>query len=343
MQALLFSSACASLLLLFGYFRRGAEPASGRPAAGGMIDIEETNNHGRIHQSVARAELGPDPVGRDGVRGPGPNFATLFRFLREARQPNKEPMSAIHPEPIATDIANSDRTAAFTARAVTRRVGVAPPPDREQAFAKAGLRSARVRRLRRVILIGGLGTVAAMFLTAVFNPFATKLASVGLSKLSVEGTKIVMEHPKLAGFRNDGQAYLMTAKRALQDIKQPTVMELEQVEGEIGAANGESTHVTANSGVYDSLGEHMELSDNVRITNGRANVLMRSAKFDFKSGAFRSDEPVEVRVSDGTTIVSDRAFAINHGQELTFDGHVKTRIVPQTDQQPAADAKGNNP
>jgi hypothetical protein len=81
----------------------------------------------------------------------------------------------------------------------------------------------------------------------------------------------------------------------------------------------------------------------VRITNGRTNVLLRSAKFDFKSGAFGSDEPVEVRVSDGTTIVSDRAFAIDHGQELTFDGHVKTRIVPQTDQQPAADATRTNP
>jgi lipopolysaccharide export system protein LptC len=252
-------------------------------------------------------------------------------------------MSAFHTEPIEANVADADSAAAFSARAATRRIGVAPPSDREHAFATARRRSARVRRLRHAILIGGLGTVAAMVLTAFFNPFATRLGSLGFSPLSVEGTKIVMDHPKLAGFRNDGQAYLMTAKRALQDIKQPTVMELEKVEGEIGAANGESTHVTADSGVYDSLGEHMELSNNVRITNGRTNVLLRSAKFDFKSGAFRSDEPVEVRVSDGTTIVSDRAFAIDHGQELTFDGHVKTRIVPQTDQQTAADAKRTNP
>ncbi|HEX9167683.1 MAG TPA: LPS export ABC transporter periplasmic protein LptC [Roseiarcus sp.] len=252
-------------------------------------------------------------------------------------------MSAFQTEPIAANLADANSTTVFSARAATRRIGVAPPPDREQAFANAARRSARVRWLRRLILIGGIGTVAAMFLTAVFNPFAAKLGSLGLSTLSLEGTKIVMDHPKLAGFRNDGQAYLMTARRALQDIKQPTVMELEQVDGEIGAAGGESTHVTADSGVYDSLNEHMELSNNVRITNGHANVLLRSAKFDFKSGAFRSDEPVEVRVSDGTTIVSDRAFAINHGEELTFDGHVRTSIVPQTGQQPAADAKGTNP
>jgi lipopolysaccharide export system protein LptC len=273
----------------------------------------------------------------------GPNFATLFRFLGEARQPDKELMSAFRIQPIAANIADAVSTAAFPARAVTRRIGVAPPADRAQAFAKARRRSARVKRLRQAILIGGLGAIAAMVVTAFFNPFATKLGSLGLSSLSVEGTKIVMDRPKLAGFRSDGQPYLLTATRALQDIKHPTLVELEKVEGEIGAAGGEPTHVTADSGVYDSLGEKMELSNNVRITSGRANVLMRTAKFDFKSGAYRSDEPVEVRVSDGTTIVSDRAEAADHGQEVTFDGHVKTRIIPQTEQHSAADAKGTNP
>jgi lipopolysaccharide export system protein LptC len=273
----------------------------------------------------------------------GPNFATLFRFLGEARQPDKELMSAFRIQPIAANIADAVSTAAFPTRAVTRRIGVAPPADRAQAFAKARRRSARVKRLRQAILIGGLGAIAAMVVTAFFNPFATKLGSLGLSSLSVEGTKIVMDRPKLAGFRSDGQPYLLTATRALQDIKHPTLVELEKVEGEIGAAGGEPTHVTADSGVYDSLGEKMELSNNVRITSGRANVLMRTAKFDFKSGAYRSDEPVEVRVSDGTTIVSDRAEAADHGQEVTFDGHVKTRIVPQAEQQSAADAKGTNP
>jgi lipopolysaccharide export system protein LptC len=252
-------------------------------------------------------------------------------------------MSAFRTQPVAANLADADATAAFSANAMMRRIGVAPPSDRESAFAKAKRRSALVRRLRRAILIGGLAAVAAMVATAFFNPFATKLGSLGLSSLSVEGTKIVMDRPKLAGFRSDGQPYLLTATRALQDIKHPTAVELEEVDGEIGATNGETTHVTADSGVYDSLGEHMELSNNVRITNGRANVLLRSAKFDFKSGDYGSDEPVEVRVSDGTTIFSDRAQASNHGQELTFDGHVRTKIVPQNDQQSAADAKRPNP
>jgi lipopolysaccharide export system protein LptC len=252
-------------------------------------------------------------------------------------------MPAFHNDAIPTGVTGGERLASFAPASMTRRIGVVPPPDREQAFAKAKRRSGRVRLLRLAILIGGLGTVASMLVVAFFNPFATKLGSLSFAALSVEGTKIVMDRPKLAGFRSDGQAYLLTAERALQDVKQPTVAQLQTVDGEMGMAGGEATHLSADAGVYDNLAEHMELSGNVRIKNGRFTVLLRSAKFDFKSGVYGSDERVEVQGSDGTTIFADRGSAIDHGQELTFDGHVRTNIVPQANQEPASEVKRTNP
>jgi lipopolysaccharide export system protein LptC len=252
-------------------------------------------------------------------------------------------MPAFHNEAIPTGVTRAERMAAFAPSSATHSIGVAPPPDREQAFARAKRRSGRVRLLRLAILIGGLGAVGAMVVVTFFNPFATKLASLGFNALSVEGTKIVMDRPKLAGFRSDGQPYLLTAERALQDIKQPTIVQLRKVEGEIGAAGGQATHLSADEGVYDNLAEHMELSGNVRIKNGRFTVLLRSARFDFKSGAYGSDDRVEVQGGDGTTIFADRGSALNHGQELTFEGHVRTNIVPKTSQEPASEVKGPNP
>jgi lipopolysaccharide export system protein LptC len=252
-------------------------------------------------------------------------------------------MPGFRNDAIPTGVAGGERVATFARPSTARRIGVAPPPDREQAFAKAKRRSARVRLLRLAILIGGLGTVAAMLVIAFFNPFATKLGSLSFAVLSVEGTKIVMDRPKLAGFRSDGQPYLLTAERALQDIKQPTMVQLQKVDGEIGMAGGEATHLVADSGLYDSAGEHMELSDNIRIKNGRFTVLLRTARFDFKSGVYASDDRVEVQGADGTTIFADRGSAINHGQELTFEGHVRTNIVPQTNQQPAGEVKRTDP
>jgi lipopolysaccharide export system protein LptC len=252
-------------------------------------------------------------------------------------------MSAFHKGAMHTSVAGVGRMETFAPPFATRRIGVAPPPDREQAFAKAKRHSTRVRLLRRAILIVGLGAVAAMFAIAFFNPFATKLGSLNFGALSVEGTKIVMDRPKLAGFRGDGQPYLLTAERALQDVKQPTIVQLQKVDGDIGMAGGEATHLSADEGVYDSVGERMELSKNVRIKNDRFTVLLRSAKFDFKSGVYGSDDRVEVHATDGATVFADRASAINHGQELTFEGHVRTNIVPQSNQRPSADVKGINP
>lgn len=252
-------------------------------------------------------------------------------------------MSAFHKHATHTSVAGARRMETSALPPAGRRIAVVPPPDRERAFAKAKRHSTRVRLLRVAILISGLSAVAAMFAIAFFNPFATKLGSLNFGALSVDGTKIVMDQPKLAGFRGDGQPYLLTAERALQDIKQPTIVQLQKVDGDIGMAGGEATHLSADEGVYDSVGERMELSKNVRIKNDRFTVLLRSAKFDFKSGVYGSDDRVEVHAADGTTIFADRAAAVNHGQELTFDGHVRTNIIPQSGQQPSPDVKGINP
>ena len=233
--------------------------------------------------------------------------------------------------------------AAPAVRAAARRVGVAPPPDREQAFAKASRRSARVRLLRKAILAGVLGTVAAMIGIAIFNPFSAKFGSLSFSALSVDGTKITMARPKLAGYRGDGQPYSVTAEKALQDIKHPTVVELKKLTGDIGMSGGETTHVSADSGVYDSVAEEMRLSDNIRIGNARFEVRLRTADIDFKTGLYRSDEPVEVHVGEDTTIFGDRAAARSNGQEMTFEGHVRTRIIPRPDKPADAEVKGTNP
>lgn len=210
-----------------------------------------------------------------------------------------------------------------------RVLRIPQPLDREAAFARARKRSAFVRFLRKAILIGVTGAAAAMIGIAVFNPFATKLGTLGFSGLSVDGSKIAMERPKLAGFRSDGQPYTLTADRALQDVKDPTKVELQNLTGEIGMAGGEMTRVRADTGVYDSGKERMRLSGNIQIGNSKFEVWLRTADIDFKSGVYESDEPVEVHVGHDATINGDRAIARNNGQEFTFEGHVRTRITPQ--------------
>ena len=140
-----------------------------------------------------------------------------------------------------------------------------------------------------------------------------------------------MSKPRLAGFRSDGEPYVLTAERALQDMKHPTVAELQNLVGDMGMAGGETTRLTADAGLYDSVAERMKLTGNVHIANARFDVVLRSVDIDFKTGVYRSDEPVLVHIGGDTSVTADRATAQNNGQELIFEGRVRTTVTPQAD------------
>jgi lipopolysaccharide export system protein LptC len=233
----------------------------------------------------------------------------------------------------------AERPAVPSAWAGARHIAIVPPPNREKAFARARRRSGRVRLLRKAILV----SVLAMVVIAIFNPFATKFEGLSFTGLSLNGTKVTMASPKLAGFRSDGQPYSVTAEKALQDVKNPTTVELQTLTGDVGMAGGETMRISADSGIYDTLAQRMRLSGNVRISNARFDVRLRTADIDFKTGSYQSDDPVEVHVGEQTTVFSDRATARNNGKELTFEGHVRTRMNSPPDTTADADAKEPRP
>ena len=228
-----------------------------------------------------------------------------------------------------TGAADTIERAAFAENARPRRIAMTPPPERERLFAAARRRSSRVRLLRKAILLSVFGAVASMIGIAVFDPFGPRVGSLSFSNLSLDGSKVAMAKPRLAGFRSDGQPYLLTADRALQDLKHPTVAELQNLVGDMGTAGGERTRLTADAGVYDTVAERMKMSGNVKIDSARFQVRLRSVDIDFKTGLYRTDEPVEVRMGGGTTIVADRATAEDNGRQLIFEGRVRTTVVPQ--------------
>ena len=171
-------------------------------------------------------------------------------------------------------VGEAERTAVPSAWAGARHIAIAPPPNREKAFARARRRSGRVRLLRKAI-VSVSATVVAIVVIAIFNPFATKFEGLSFTGLSVNGTKVTMTSPNITGFRNDGQPYSVTAEKALQDIKNPTTVELQRLTGDVGMAGGETMRISADSGVYDTLAQRMRVSGNVRMSNARFDVRLQ--------------------------------------------------------------------
>ena len=206
----------------------------------------------------------------------------------------------------------------------------APPQsgDRAAAFAAAARHSRLVRFLRIAILGGAGGTIALLVAIAVFDPLGRLKGEASVASLGIDGTKVVMERPKLAGFHKDGRPYVVNAERAIQDVLHPTIVELRAVEAQVGVAGGGASTVVADEGVYDSANERMDLSRNVRVKSDQYDVRLQSADIDFKSGVYLSRDPVTVTTIDGTTINADSISATDNGKQLVFDGHVRSVLQP---------------
>ena len=225
--------------------------------------------------------------------------------------------------------------------------GVQEATRRARAFAAAARHSAHVRFLRIAILGGTIGTVVILFCIALFDPFGRLAGSFSIGGIGVDGTKVTMEHPKLAGFRKDGRAYLVNARKAVQDVLHPTLVELYGIDADIALGDGGSAHMTADSGLYDSSKEHMDVKDNVRLKSPQYDVWLKSASIDFHGGHYSSREPVTIVTSNGTTMTGDTISAIDTGRDgniLTIEGHVKTMIPPASAaDETQAQLKGANP
>jgi lipopolysaccharide export system protein LptC len=213
---------------------------------------------------------------------------------------------------------------------------------RQRAFVAAARHSRLVRILRFATPTAALLAIAAMILFAVFNPFRRQVGDLSVGELSVDGTKIVMNHPRLTGVRRDGRSYVVNADKAIQDVLHPTTVELKGIDGDVAMADDGRLKMTAASGVYDSTLQSLKLTKDVHLHSPNYDVTLMSADIDFKAGNYRSDQPVTIVTDSGATIHADSAEARDNGGELTFTGHVHSTFAGDAGAPSLSDLKGTN-
>lgn len=214
-------------------------------------------------------------------------------------------------------------------------------PVRRRAFAAAERHSRLVRFLRVATPAAALLAVAALTLFAIYDPFRREVAGLSVGELSIDGTKIVMSHPRLTGSRSDGRAYVVNAAKAIQDVAHPTSVELRQIEGDIAMADDSRLRVSAAVGYYDNVRQFLKLAQDVHLRSPTYDIALATADIDFKSGIYRSDQPVTIVTHNGATVRADSAEARDNGAELTFVGHVRSTFAGETaGAAPPGDLKG---
>jgi lipopolysaccharide export system protein LptC len=213
-----------------------------------------------------------------------------------------------------------------------------------RAFALARRHSRLVRILRVAFIVGAVGGVVALTSLGLYRTFGGAIRGLSIGDLSVDGTKITMDRPRLTGARPDGGGYVISAAKAIQDVTNLTEVNLVEIDGDIVPANHDTLHLTATSGHYDSSRERIDLSGVVRLKNSSYTIELRSAQIEFKTGEYSSREPITIVTTSGTTISADSGSARDGGKEITFEGHVKTTSRPNGSDTTAGESiKGTQP
>ncbi|GJE38469.1 LPS export ABC transporter periplasmic protein LptC [Methylobacterium persicinum] len=215
--------------------------------------------------------------------------------------------------------------------------GQAVAAARSRVHAHAYRHSSRVRRLRRLIPIVAGGSTAVL-LAYLFNPFAAGVSGISVGPVTVAGSKVKMENPRLSGFRKGNRAYEVTAEAALQDVRKPSQIELQQMRGHIATdEQGGIARLSAVSGLFDSAREALDLKDDIRVwTDKGEEAKLRTAAIAFKTGSIVSKDPVTVTTAKGT-VDADGLDVVENGKVISFIGNVHVNIHPDSADKPKED------
>ena len=195
----------------------------------------------------------------------------------------------------------------------------------DPAFVAAARHSRRVRFLRRVIPLG----MMLMLVFMIARSFVGYIGGIDASSdgVSIQGRKIVMEKPKLSGFKRDGRSYELTATTATQDLKTPNMVELDRLTARMQTGNDGWANLSGARGTYDSKIERLEVDGGLTVkTETGLDAKLQDAQIEFKAGTIITDKPVEVKMPQGE-VTAERMQVLDNGKRLVFEGRIRSMFV----------------
>ena len=212
--------------------------------------------------------------------------------------------------------------------------------DADRAFRSARRHSRTVRILRIAVPASvGLALVIVMLITYLNPLLMLAKLPINLDNLVVSGTKVTMEQPRLSGFTSDARAYELTADTAAQDMTKPDIVELRNIRAKVEMQDKSSMELRAITGVYDAKGEMLKLDRNIEINSSTGyQGRLREALIDIRKGNVVSEQPVEVKMLQGT-LNANRLDILDSGDLVRFHGGV---VMDMKLNQPPSQEKSDN-
>ena len=195
---------------------------------------------------------------------------------------------------------------------------------RRNSYTAARRHSRFVKFLKFILPVGTLLASGGAVAWAVYNPLRN-LPNITTGPIDLSGTQVTMAAPKLTGFRRNLEPYEVTASKAVQDVKNMDLIELNDLKAKfVLDEKGSVAKLHASLGVWNTKSEQLDLKQEVRVTtdNGQ-EIQLQSASVDIKSGRIASQDPVTVILPNGV-IQADSLEVIDNGKTIVFRNRVRT-------------------
>jgi lipopolysaccharide export system protein LptC len=196
---------------------------------------------------------------------------------------------------------------------------------------RAATRHTRLVRFLRYAIPASIVAIASIIFTATYlNPFRLITGfPIDPGKVSLSGTKITMELPRINGFTADSRPYAMTARFAVQDVTKPDILELKDIDAQVELKDGHHATVKSIDGIYDTKGDMLELKHHIVLTSTSGyDAYLSEATVNMAAGTVVSQRPVEVKLPNDGLLNANRMEVKQNGDLIVFAGGVEVTVNP---------------
>jgi lipopolysaccharide export system protein LptC len=226
------------------------------------------------------------------------------------------------------------RCEAMAAKQGRAETGSASPgrPDegqasRDAAFRRAASHSRKVQFLKFALPVGAIA-IAGSFAAYSYLSVPGSV-SFDVSESAYVDGKLVMANPKLDGYTKDSRPYWMTATRALQHVKDSSIIELEGIDAKLPVGGENFAAIGAERGVYNYDKSTLEIPSPITIkTTDGMTATLQSASVDIGKGNLSTKDPVSINL-DGVKLSADAMRVLQNGKVLIFEKRVRMELEPE--------------
>jgi lipopolysaccharide export system protein LptC len=189
-------------------------------------------------------------------------------------------------------------------------------------------RYTRFVRLMRVVLpLAALALLGIVFLAADRNSPDSQSGPPGAAAGGAGAhDDMRMVNPSYVGADDENRRYAVTARSALLDPSDPSLVTLQQPAADVALGDGTVT-IEAGSGVYRRAEETLDLADGIVLRSASGySVRTPTAHVDLAAGVANGTASVEADGPLGT--LEAQGFHISgDGNVIAFGGHGRVRVV----------------